>query len=165
MKYQIEMATEENAEDIVKLYQSLIGKDGCTWNFDYPGMDDVKNDINQKSLYLVFDKGVIIAAAAAGSDNELDELDCYSKNSKAPCNLARVAVKTEYQNKGIAKNMISFIEKQAIKRGFDGIRLLVSKTNFHARAVYDKMHYICCGECSMYSKEWYCYEKELTHSL
>lgn len=159
MEYKIEMAAEKNIGEILKLYHSLIGKDGCTWDFDYPNIDDVKNDINQKSLYLVFDDKEIIAAAAAGSDDELEELDCYSKDIKAPCVLARVAVKTEYQNKGIGKNLISYLEKKAVIRGFDGICLLVSKTNPHAKAVYDKMGYICRGECIMYDKDWFCYEK------
>ena len=72
-----------------------------------------------------------------------------------------MAVKKEYQNKGIAKYLIDYIEKQVVKRGFDGIHFLVSKTNPHAKAVYDKMNYICCGECIMYDKDWFCYEKKL----
>ena len=110
MEYKIQMATIENIEEILNIYHSLIGKDGCI---------------------------------------------------KEPCDLARIAVKTKYQNKGIAKYLISYIEKQVIKRGFDGIHFLVSKTNPHAKAVYDKMNYICCGECKMYDKDWYCYEKKL----
>ncbi len=161
MEYTIEMATEGDVEEILNIYHSLIGKDGCTWDFDYPNIDDVKNDINKKSLYIVLKSGEIIAVAAAGEDNELKELDCYSKSIKVPCDLARIAVKTEYQNNGIAKYLIGYIEIQALKRGFDGIHFLVSKTNPHAKAVYDKMNYICCGECKMYDKDWYCYEKKL----
>lgn len=161
MEYRIEMATEENIEEILSIYHSLIGKDGCTWDFNYPNIDDVKNDIDKKSLYILLKDKKIIAVAAAGEDNELKELDCYSKNITVPCDLARIAVRTEYQNKGIAKYLISYIEKQVVKRGFDGIHFLVSKNNPHAKAVYDKMNYICCGECIMYDKDWYCYEKKL----
>lgn len=160
MEYKIEIATEKNAEEILDIYHSLIGKDGCSWNYDYPNIDDVKNDINNKSLYILLQNKEIIAVAAAGEDNELKKIECYSKQIKAPCGLARIAVKTQYQNKGIAKYLISYIEKQVIKKGFDGIHFLVNKTNLHAKAVYDKMGYICCGEHIMYDKEWYCYEKK-----
>ena len=47
MEYRIEMATEQNIEEILNIYHSLIGKDGCTWDLDYPNIDDVKNDINK----------------------------------------------------------------------------------------------------------------------
>lgn len=161
MEYNIQMATENNIEEILDIYHSLIGKDGCTWDFDYPNVTDVKNDINKNSLYIVLHNQEIIAVAAAGEDDELKELDCYSKDIKVPCDLARIGVKAEYQNKGIAKYLIKYIEQDVIKRGFDGIHFLVSKTNPHAKAVYDKLNYLCCGECLMYEKEWFCYEKKL----
>ncbi len=161
MEYKIKMATAENIDEILKLYHSLIGKDGCTWDLYYPSIDDIKNDINRKALYIVLNNEEIIAVAAAGKDNELNDIKCYSKDIRKPCDLARIAVKTKYQNRGVAKYLIKFIEGQAINKGFDGIHFLVGKMNFHAKAVYDKMNYKCCGECVMYDKDWYCYEKKL----
>lgn len=161
MEYNIQMATENNIEEILDIYHSLIGKDGCTWDFDYPNTNDVKNDINKNSLYIVLHNQEIVAVAAAGEDDELNELDCYNKDIKMPCDLARITVKSVYQNKGIAKYLVKYIERDVIKRGFDGIHFLVSKTNPHAKAVYDKLNYLCCGECVMYQKDWYCYEKKL----
>ncbi len=161
MEYKIQMANENNIEEILDIYHSLIGKDGCTWDLDYPNITDIKNDINKNSLYIVLNNKEIIAVAAAGEDDELEELDCYSKDIKKPCDLARIAVKSEYQNKGIAKYLVKYIEQDVIKRNFDGIHFLVSKTNPHAKAVYDKLSYVCCGECVMYEKDWYCYEKRL----
>lgn len=161
MNYKIEMASNNNIAEIIDIYHSLIGKDGCTWDLEYPCIDDVKNDIKKDSLYIVRNDSEIIAVAAAGEDDELESLSCYSKDIKKPCDLARIAVKGNYQNRGIAKYLIGYIEKDVIKRGFDGIHFLVSKTNPHAKAVYDKLNYSCCGECIMYEKDWYCYEKKL----
>lgn len=161
MDYKIRMAKICDIEEILDIYHSLIGKDGCTWDLDYPNIDDVKNDIRKNSLYIVLDGKKIIAVAAAGEDDELNGLDCYSKDIKIPCDLARIGVKGEYQNKGIAKYLIKYIENDVIKRGFDGIHFLVSKTNPHAKVLYDKMNYLCCGECIMYEIDWYCYEKKL----
>lgn len=161
MEYKIKPAAEENIDELLSIYRSLIGKDGCTWDLDYPSVDDIRRDINQNSLYIVLDHEEIIAAASAGEEADFKRIDCYSKDIKAPCALSRIAVKTEYQNRGIAKYLIRHIEIEAKKRGFDGIQLLVSKTNPHAKAVYDQMHYVCCGECSMYEIDWYCCEKKL----
>ena len=106
MKYKITKATNENTEEILKLYHSLIGKDGCTWALDYPSKEDIKKDIAKQALYIVLNKKEIIAVAAAGEDDELKEINCYSKEILNPCDLARIGVKEAYQNKGIAKFLI-----------------------------------------------------------
>lgn len=153
MKYKITKATNENTEEILKLYHSLIGKDGCTWDLDYPSKEDIKKDIAKQALYIVLNKKEIIAVAAAGEDDELKEINCYSKEILNPCDLARIGVKEAYQNKGIAKFLIQYLETEGVKRGFDGIHFLVSKTNPHAKAVYDHLNYTCCGEIKLYEKE------------
>lgn len=160
MCFIIEMAKEKNIEEILNLYHSLLGKDGCNWDSNYPSVNEIINDIDKKSLFVVLDNKKIIAVAAAGKDEELIEVECFKKDIKLPCFLARIGVKTEYQNKGIAKYLIGYIENRMIKHGFDGMHFLVSKTNPHAIAVYDKMNYVCCGECVMYGKDWFCYEKK-----
>lgn len=48
------MVSEEKADEILAIYHSLIGKDGCTWNYDYPSIVDVKNDISKKILISSF---------------------------------------------------------------------------------------------------------------
>lgn len=162
MEDPVKMAAEKDAEQILRLYRSVMGKDGCTWDLEYPGPEDIQRDIENRSLYVVFHEGRLIAAAAAGEDEELSDLDCYSKEMKHPCELARIAVDQSCQNRGIAKGLLGHIEQDVLRRGFDGIRFLVSKTNPHARAVYDAMGYRCCGECVRYDKDWYCYEKLLS---
>lgn len=161
MNLEIKKATMNNVNDIITIYQSLIGYPGCTWSEEYPTKEDVENDIKKKSLYVVYDKKMIIAVATAGKDDELEHLECWNREIKFPCDLARIGVVKEYQNKGIAKGLVRYIEKDVKNRGFDGIHFLVSKTNPRALAVYDKLQYHCCGETIMYDIEWYCYEKNL----
>ena len=48
---------------------------------------------------------------------------------------------------------------EAVKdRDFDGIRMLVSKTNPAALALYDKNGFEKCGETYMYGIHFYCYQ-------
>lgn len=162
MAYRIALADESHTEAVLALYHSLIGTDGCTWDLAYPHREDIRRDVEQRSLYILLEGGELLGAAAAGRDDELDGLDCFDQEVKAPCVLARLAVKAERQNQGIAKYLIRHIEAQAPARGFDGIRLLVSQTNPHAKAVYDGMGYACQGACAMYGRAWYCYEKKWT---
>lgn len=96
-----------------------------------------------------------------GEDEDLAEISGFRPAIRRPCVLSRIAVDSACQNRGIAKELIRHIEREAVRRGFDGIHLIVSKTNFHAKAVYDRMGYACCGECTAFGLEWYCYEKEI----
>ena len=75
--------------------------------------------------------------------------------------MARIGVLKEYQGKGIAKILVKYIEQDILKRGFDGIHFLVSKTNPKALAVYNKLEYKKCGETVMYDIDWFCYEKKI----
>ena len=161
MKLEIKMAKINDKEEIIKIYKSLIGFPGCTWSNEYPIIEDVEKDINKESLYIAYDDKKIIAVAAAGKDEELEHLECWSKEIKEPCDLARIGVIKEYQNRGIAKILVKYIEQDVLTRGFDGIHFLVSKTNPKALAVYDRLEYKKCGETIMYDINWYCYEKKL----
>lgn len=161
MNIEIRMATTKDENEILKIYQSLVGTSGCTWNEEYPTMEDIRNDIIKNSLYAMCNEEKIIAVAAAGKDTELDHLNCWSKNIKQPCDLARIGVLKEFQNKGLAKKLIKYIENDITKRGFDGIHFLVSKTNLSALAVYNKLGYKSCGETNMYDIDWFCYEKPI----
>ena len=161
MSRTINMATNENEKEILKIYHSLIGTFGCTWNKYYPTIEDIKKDIENKSMYIVCNEDKIIAVASAGKDTELEKLKCWNRNIKNPCDLHRIGVLKEFQNKGIAKELVRYIENDVKKRGFDGIRFLVSKTNPPALAIYNKLGYKKCGETNMYDINWFCYEKKL----
>lgn len=66
MEYKIALAVESDWEEVLGLYRSLIGRDGCTWDVDYPTAENVREDIRKQSLYIIRDGGAVIAAAAAG---------------------------------------------------------------------------------------------------
>lgn len=160
MRY-IRLAKTEDTESIVNLYQTLIGTPGCAWSMEYPTIAEVQNDINNSSLYCMCDDNDnIIAVAAAGYDNELEHLS-WNSMMKNPCELARVGVKQSMQNQGLGYVIVEHVIKDVKKRGFDGIRMLVSKANPSALALYEKLKFHCCGETRMYNIDWFCYEMVL----
>lgn len=158
---QVRMADLDDLQQIMKVYHSLVGSYGCTWSYEYPTEVEVKADIDKTALYVVEADGEIIAVAACGDINPLNDLECWSNNIKKPADLARIGVVLPYQNRGIATKLIEYIEKDIISKGFDGIHFLVSKTNPKAIAVYDKLGYKSCGECFAYDVDWFCYEKKI----
>lgn len=44
----IEKALPEDAEEIYAIYSSLKGLPGCTWNDEYPTLDFVRDDIENR---------------------------------------------------------------------------------------------------------------------
>lgn len=161
MDYKIKKATFDEVEKIDEIYKSLIGHLGCAWNEYYPSKEDIISDIKNNGLYCMYNEDDIIAAAFAGKDNELNHISCWDKQIKRPCELARVGVKKQFHSKGLATQIIEYIEKDIKKQGFDGIHFLVSKTNPSALALYNKLNYKCCGELNKYDIDWYCYEKKI----
>ena len=162
MQNKIRKAEETDKNQILALYHSLIGTEGCTWSLEYPTMEDINQDLEKGGLYILSNEdNQIIGAATAEKDNELEKLGCWSKIITNPCDLHRIGIRQDYQNLGLAKELIKHIEKDVVKKGFDGIRFLVSKTNPNALALYNKLDYKNVGETNMYDINWFCYEKKL----
>jgi Sortase and related acyltransferases len=153
--YSFRLANTNDIPEIVDIYHSNVGTPGCTWDFDYPCLETAEADIINKSLYILETNGRIIAVASAGSFNELDHLPWELKN---PCELARIGVVPDMHNRGIGSIILKNIISAVKERGYDGIRMLVSKTNFAALAMYNKNGFSKCGETFMFDIDFYCYQ-------
>ncbi|MDR1569662.1 MAG: GNAT family N-acetyltransferase [Oscillospiraceae bacterium] len=153
--YSFALAQMADVSEVIELYHSLIGTPGCAWNLDYPDMETVESDIESGSLYILKYYDKIIAAAALGISDELEKINWSIKN---PCDLARFGVQASMQNRGIGTLLLKNVMNAAKERGFDGIRMLVSKKNLSALALYNKNGFIKCGEIVMYGIDFYCYK-------
>ncbi|MBH1942583.1 GNAT family N-acetyltransferase [Mobilitalea sibirica] len=153
--YEFQLANHDDIPEIVSIYYSLIGTPGCTWNMDYPSKETAENDINNDWLYTLKKHDKIIAVASIGDFNELRDLHWKPKK---PCELARIGVNPEFQKQGIGTMLLQNIIKTAKEKGYDGIRMLVSKTNSAALALYDKNGFERCGEVFRFDIDFYCYQ-------
>ena len=57
--------------------------------------------------------------------------------------------------------LVSFILKQLQEQGFDGVRILVGKSNFNAIKLYEKFGFNNCGETYRYGHDYYLFELNL----
>ena len=141
---QIRFATEHDKEEIFQLYRSLVGTPGCSWDEDYPALEDIESDLAQHALYVLCstkektDSPKILAAVAAGREEDLETVTCWSKDIQHPCGLSRLGVRREFQNQGLATELVRAMDQEALRRGFDS-----------------------CGETAMFGINWWCYEKAL----
>ena len=156
MDYCFSQARDRDMAEIMALYHSLMGTPGCTWNTEYPTEEIVAADIENGSLYVLRNESDrIIAVAAAGVS---DELEALSWGLNKPCDLARIGVSPEMQCQGVGTIILRNVVDAVKARGFDGIRMLVSKTNPAALALYDKNRFQRCGETHMYGFDFHCYQ-------
>jgi L-amino acid N-acyltransferase YncA len=160
LEYVFSLAEAADAPAVFALYRGMIGTPGCTWNDSYPALELVQSDIYSQSLYILKDsQDRIVAAAAAGSKRELEDLPW---DMEIPCELARVAVDLPLQNKGIGAYLLQNVIAAVKARGFDGICMLVSKSHPHAQRLYEKNGFVRCGEVSRYGFDFYRFRMEFS---
>jgi L-amino acid N-acyltransferase YncA len=161
VEYKFRLAKQEDTENILKVYKSIIGTQGCTWNEEYPSMEGIITDIRMKYLYCLTDvKGEIIAVATAGPLNELEDITWDSRMTK-PCELVRIGVIPSLQKIGIASKLLDSVIRDCKSRGYNGMRFLASKTNYNALMLYSKFGFLKVGEVFRYGHDYYCYYKLL----
>jgi ribosomal protein S18 acetylase RimI-like enzyme len=161
------LAADNDAGEILRLYRGIVGTPGCTWSSDYPCMENILSDIGKASLYCLRDEdGRIAAVAAAGEDDELEHDGIpWDAHMKRPCDLARIGVRPDCMRRGLGTLMLREIITDVPKRGFDGIRMLVSKTNPAALALYGKFEFQVCADIYKYGIDFYCYQLVLRDAV
>jgi ribosomal protein S18 acetylase RimI-like enzyme len=153
--YIFSLATRDDIPAIVSLYRSLVGTPGCTWDYEYPSLETAEQDCARQELFVLKKCGSIAAVASAGTFDELSDLPWKSEN---PCELARIGVPQNLQNQGIGTKILRHVMEAVKAKGFDGIRILVGKTNNSALALYEKNGFERRGEVYQFNHDFFCYE-------
>lgn len=152
----------KDKSEILSLYQSMIGTKGCTWTADYPNEEILENDIKRQAIFVMKnEKNEIIGTISIDDDKEADMLTCWSGSLKPAAELARLAIKSTYQNQGLARLMFQRTMEELKKRNYKSVHFLVSKTNIKALRSYARLNFEKKGESNLYGEDWWCYEKEL----
>lgn len=158
-KETLTMAKPEDARRILGFYHSFIGTDGCTWDETYPGITEIIRDIDKENLFYIEDARGIIATISIDSDALVDALPLWKIENAGEA--ARLGVRPDMQNRGIARKMLTLLMEIMKNRGYAGIHFLVSPGNPAALASYNKLEFTLAGETCLYNHEWLCYEKRL----
>lgn len=159
-----EQVKEEEAQDVLALYKSLLGTEYCKWSEEYPGQEQIDFDLSRDALFCLKNrKGEMVGVISIDLDQEVERLTCWSKELAPAGELSRLGVKVEYQNKGVARLLIQYAMQELKKRGYKGVHFLVAKENLKALRSYKKLKFKKVGECDLFSCKYWCYEKELLH--
>ena len=157
----IENATQADKEEILKLYKIQLGREFCPWNEHYPSEEEIDFDLSRDSLIVMREDGKIIASISIDDDEAVKALPYWSEALKPGGEVSRLAVLPEYQNQGIAREMICAAMDILRTCGFKSIHFLVNRLNTKAMKSYAKLGFDKVGELEIFEQPMICYEKEL----
>ena len=162
MEYRIMTATAQDTDEVLRLYREQIGREFCFWNENYPGSDTIEFDLSRDALFVMRNEsGEIIAAISVEEDEDVSRLDCWTPSLQPAGEYARLAVSPAYQNRGLARRMVSHVLGVLKQKGFRSVHILVNRDNVKAIRSYAHFGFHKAGECEMYGQHFLCYEMEL----
>lgn len=132
------------------------------WDEIYPTADDFLSDIKESSLFVGVDESKEERIAVIYALNK----DCDDEYKKASWSIDgdyrvihRLCVHPDFQRRGIAKETMAHIEKQAVSLGAKSLRLDVFSQNPASLALYEKSGYCKTGEALWRKGLFYLMEK------
>lgn len=159
--YRIEQASDTDIEEILALYRSMIGGK-ADWTEDYPCMDTITFDLSRDALFVMKnERNEIIAAISIDEDADVAALPCWSPDLQPSGELARVCVRADMQNRGIARKMMQYTFAVLRRQGCKSVHILVRPANEAALRSYLPLGYVQVGTCELFGKDFLCFEKRL----
>jgi ribosomal protein S18 acetylase RimI-like enzyme len=154
-------AVFEEEQAIFSLYNEVKikgKKDGTSdWDEDYPNRDILRDDLDNKRVFVLIDEEEIIAAISIFEEDEPDIQSLEWTKAKA-CFLVRLCVSPNYQSKGIGEKMMRNINDYAKGKGFKATHHLAAKVNIAANRLYKRMGYRNVGIIHLYNTDFIAYE-------
>lgn len=152
MEYRL--ATKKDINNICRLIQEAVGEmllHGIDqWDELYPTKEDFLKDIEENSLYLAIkDEQIAALYVISKEEDEAYRYAQWASKDETAFVLHRFCVSPEFQNKGIGREVLRYIEKQVLDMGYQSIRLDVFSVNPFAQKLYRKNGYVAKG-----SAEW-----------
>ena len=152
---------EPHEYELTKNYGIDIGG-AADWNEYYPSMENIEFDIAHDSLFVMKNqKGEIISAISIDHDEEVDKLDCWSKDFQPSAEVARVCVRKDLQGQGIAKMMMEHVFAVLREQNKKSVHILVRDNHKVALKCYSDLGFVLVGECELFEKHFVCMEKKL----
>jgi ribosomal protein S18 acetylase RimI-like enzyme len=134
------------------------------WDRFYPNVIVIGDDLRNKNLFaLAMDDQVVAAVVLDTKQSPKYAALKWSDVRGNPACIHRLAVRPEYQGKGLGKQLLQFAEDHARKQGNTSIRLDVYTGNPGAVTMYNRAGYRQVGEVKFPFRKvpYMCFEKLL----
>ena len=166
MELEFRRAGTDDLDALVALYgaaaQDMREKGIDQWDEYYPDREILAEDVESGDMTLGFLDGQLACAYVVNREYEPEyELGAWEHTEGDFCVLHRLCVNPEMQGRGLARQAMARMEKNARDQGFDSVRLDVFSQNLHAQRLYEKLGYRRTGEVRFRKGIFYLMEKKL----
>jgi ribosomal protein S18 acetylase RimI-like enzyme len=160
------MGDVERIMELVADAQNWFMEQGVDqWQDGYPTQDIILSDIVDNENYIVEYNSIIastfvVSFAGEPTYEKIKGKGWLNQNSYAVVH--RIAVAGECRRKGVAKEILYFVEELCAERGISDIRIDTHRDNRAMRSLLKKMGYSHCGRITLTSGAYReAYHKEL----
>ena len=130
------------------------------WDDLYPAKEDFQKDIKKRQLYVGSVNGQIAVMYTLNQECDKAYENGKWKYRDVPFYIVhRLCVNPTFQNKGVAKSTLLYIEKQLKEIGIHVIRLDVFSNNPFALRLYDSLGYSRVGYADWRKGKFFLMEK------
>ena len=164
MKLKYRKATQNDIEEICRIAHTAINvmeqNNIFQWDDLYPAKEDFQEDVDENQLYvgLVNDQIAVVYALNQKCDEEYENGKWKYKDEPFYI-VHRLCVNPAFQNKGIAKSTLLYIEKQLTEIDIHVIRLDVFSNNPFALRLYHSLGYSEVGYADWRKGRFFLMEK------
>ncbi|MBE6049805.1 MAG: GNAT family N-acetyltransferase [Clostridium sp.] len=160
------LAEKKDIKKIFEMFQDAIKEMDRNnipqWDELYPAIEDIKEDVENKQLYVAFDKESVVATYVI--NQECDEEYINGKwefDDKSFYVLHRICVNPKYQKCGVGTRTVKCFEEHVRSLGGESVRLDVFTLNPYSLKMYDKLNYKKVGMVYWRKGDFYLMEKKL----
>ena len=157
-------ATLDDLEEISSLVSHavdvMVDQNILQWDEIYPTKEDFRTDINKHQLYVGLIGRQIAVVFALNQECEEEYKNGRWEHPNVPFYIVhRLCVNPDFQNQGIAKRTLLYIEETLLKMDIHAIRLDAFCNNPYSLKLYDSLHYSRVGYADWRKGRFYLMEK------
>lgn len=148
---EIKLISLNEIDSVLRIYDegaSQMIKDGClTWKNNYPNRDMAKEDIDNNSIYGVYNEdGDILGLFTLDSiaPPHYDEMD-WKTDGQPFLTFHRLAVAEKGKGQGIGGKLIDFSINMAREGGYKSVRMDAYHKNWRALKLYESKGFVRVG--------------------
>ena len=166
MELEFRRAGTDDLDALVALYgaaaQDMREKGIDQWDEYYPDREILAEDVESGDMTLGFLDGQLACAWVVNREYDPEyELGAWEHTEGDFCVLHRLCVNPQLQGRGLARQAMARMEKNARDQGFDSVRLDVFSQNLHAQRLYERLGYRRTGEVRFRKGIFYLMDKKL----
>jgi len=165
----IRQAVDEDTKMIAELFKlstdRMISNGIHQWNYTYPLLSHVEEDVYKGSAYVFVSNGCIAGSISLDKHQDIQYKKIHWHNySNKVLAIHRLSVHPRFQGQGIGKILCLFAEKYAVDADLDTIRLDAYSLNRAALQLYTSLGYQRANGYCYFHKNvfpFYCYDKKI----